>query len=54
MSLAELHKLSVVEKLKINEVLWGDLVSNEASFYGLPCHETELVLDDFLPNAATE
>lgn len=29
MSIAELHKLSAVEKLKIIEVLWEDLVSDE-------------------------
>jgi len=43
MSIAELHKLSAVEKLQIIEALWGDLVSDEDSLPSLSWHETELV-----------
>jgi hypothetical protein len=43
MSIAELHKLSAVEKLQIIEALWGDLVSDENSLPSLSWHETELV-----------
>jgi len=43
MSIAELHKLSAVEKLKIIEALWGDLVSDEDNLPSLSWHETELI-----------
>lgn len=43
MSITELHKLSAVEKLKIIEALWNDLVSDEGNLSS-PCwHETELM-----------
>ena len=42
MSITELHKLPSVEKLKIIEALWGDLVSDENSLPSLFWHETEL------------
>lgn len=43
MSIAELHKLSAVEKLKIIEALWADLVSDEDNFPNLSWHEAELI-----------
>ncbi|MDI1279651.1 addiction module protein [Methylobacter sp.] len=43
MSIAELHKLSAVEKLKIIEALWEDLVSDEDNLFSLSWHETELM-----------
>jgi hypothetical protein len=42
MSITELHKLPAVEKLKIIEALWGDLVGEEGSLPDLFWHETEL------------
>lgn len=42
MSITELHMLSAVEKLRIIEALWGDLVSDEDSLPRLSWHETEL------------
>jgi hypothetical protein len=42
MNITELHNLSAVEKLKIIEALWGDLVGDESSLPGLSGHETEL------------
>ena len=42
MSITELHKLPAIEKLKIIEVLWGDLVSNEDNLPQLPWHEAKL------------
>jgi len=43
MSITELHKLSAVEKLKIIEALWGDLVSDEDNLPSPSWHETELI-----------
>jgi hypothetical protein len=43
MSIAELHKLSPVEKLKIIEALWGDLVSDEENLSSPSWHEAELI-----------
>lgn len=43
MSIAELHKLSAVEKLKIIEALWGDLVGDEDNLSSPSWHETELI-----------
>ncbi|MCX7093534.1 MAG: addiction module protein [Methylobacter sp.] len=43
MSIAELHKLSSVEKLKIIEALWGDLASDEDNLSSPSWHETELI-----------
>lgn len=42
MNITELHNLSSVEKLKIIEALWGDLVNDESSLPDLARHETEL------------
>jgi hypothetical protein len=42
MSITELHKLPAIEKLKIIEALWGDLVNDEASLPNLSWHESEL------------
>ncbi len=42
MNITELHNLPAVEKLKIIEELWGDLVGNESSLPNLAWHETEL------------
>ena len=42
MSIAELRKLPPSEKLKIIEVLWGDLVGGEDSFESPAWHEEEL------------
>jgi len=43
MSIAELHKLSAVEKLKIIEALWSDLASDEDNLSSPSWHETELI-----------
>jgi hypothetical protein len=43
MSVAELHKLSSVEKPKIIEALWGDLVSDEDNLPSPSWHETGLI-----------
>ncbi len=42
MNITELHNLSAIEKLKIIEALWGDLVGDESSLPNLSWHETEL------------
>jgi|GEM_PF-1727893 len=42
MSLTELQKLPAIEKLKIIEELWSDLVNDEASLPKLSWHEIEL------------
>lgn len=42
MSIAELRKLPPDEKLKILEVLWGDLADDETSFESPAWHEEEL------------
>lgn len=42
MSIAELRKLPPDEKLKILEVLWGDLAAEDASFDSPAWHEGEL------------
>ena len=42
MSKTGLHKLPAVEKLKIIEAFWGDLVDDESSLPGLSWHETGL------------
>lgn len=42
MSIAELRKLPADEKLKILEVLWGDLAEDGDSFESPSWHETEL------------
>lgn len=42
MSIAELRKLPPDEKLKILEVLWGDLAADENSFKSPSWHQTEL------------
>ncbi len=42
MNITELHNSSSVEKLKIIEALWGDLVNDESSLPNLAWHETEL------------
>jgi Putative addiction module component len=42
MSITELRKLPAIEKLKIIEALWGDLVGDEDSLPPLSWHETEL------------
>lgn len=46
MSITELHKLPAVEKLKIIEALWGDLVTDELNLPPLSWHETELKKTD--------
>ena len=43
MTIAELHKLSAVEKLKIIEALWGDLAGDEDNLHSPSWHETELI-----------
>jgi hypothetical protein len=43
MSIEELHKLFAVEKLKIIEALWGDLVGDEDNLSSPSWHETELI-----------
>jgi len=42
MNINELHNLSAVEKLKIIEALWEDLVSDESSLPNMAWHETAL------------
>jgi putative addiction module component (TIGR02574 family) len=42
MSIAELRKLPSVEKLKIIEALWSDLVEDEEAFESPVWHEEEL------------
>lgn len=42
MNITELHNLPAVEKLKLIEALWGDLVGDESSLPNLAWHETEL------------
>jgi hypothetical protein len=42
MSIAELHNLPAIEKLKIIEALWSDLAGDEDSLPNLPWHEAEL------------
>ncbi len=42
MNITELHNLSAVEKFKIIEALWGDLVGDESGLPGLSGHETKL------------
>ncbi|MBT5901428.1 MAG: addiction module protein [Opitutaceae bacterium] len=42
MSITELRKLPADEKLKILEVLWGDLASDEDSFKSPSWHDGEL------------
>lgn len=42
MSIAELHQLPDVEKLKIIEALWTDLAQNETMFDSPAWHEDEL------------
>jgi putative addiction module component (TIGR02574 family) len=42
MSIAELRKLSAVEKLKIIEALWSDLAADDESFTSPSWHEDAL------------
>ena len=42
MSIAELRKLPPDEKLKILEVLWGDLAADDGSFESPSWHKGEL------------
>ena len=42
MNITELHNLPAVEKFKIIEALWGDLVDDESCLPNLAWHETEL------------
>lgn len=42
MNITELHNLFSVEKLKIIEAFWADLVNDESSLPNLAWHETEL------------
>lgn len=42
MSIAELRKLSSVEKMKIIEMLWADVAADEAAFESPAWHEEEL------------
>ena len=42
MSIAELHQLPDLEKLKIIEALWSDLAQNAAKFDSPSWHEQEL------------
>lgn len=42
MTIAELHKLPPIEKLKIIETLWNDLASDENHLQSPAWHETEL------------
>lgn len=42
MTLAELHQLPAIEKLKIIEALWGDLVNEEAMLPAPAWHAAEL------------
>ena len=42
MNITELHKLPALEKFKIIEALWGDLIGDESSLPNLAWHKTEL------------
>jgi putative addiction module component (TIGR02574 family) len=42
MSIAELRKLPPAEKMKIIEVLWSDLATDESAFASPAWHEEEL------------
>ncbi len=42
MSIAELHKLPSIEKLKIIEALWNDIALDDASFDSPAWHEAQL------------
>jgi putative addiction module component (TIGR02574 family) len=42
MSITELRKLPRDEKLRIVEILWGDLAADESSYVSPPWHEEEL------------
>lgn len=42
MNINELHNLPSIEKLKLIEALWSDLISDESSLPGLSWHEAEL------------
>ena len=42
MNITELHKLPALEKFKIIEAFWGDLVGDESSLPDLDWHKTEL------------
>ena len=42
MNMSELHNLPAIEKLKLIETLWGDLVSDESNLPALSWHEAEL------------
>ncbi len=46
MSITELHNLPNIEKLKIIEELWGDLVVDEDNLPCLSWHENELKLTE--------
>ena len=41
MNITELHKLPALEKFKIIEALWGDLVGDESSLPNLAWYKTE-------------
>ncbi len=40
MNISEFHNLPALEKFKIIEALWGDLVSDESSLPNMAWHET--------------
>jgi len=42
MNITKLHNLSAIEKLKIIETLWGDLIGDETSLPNPAWHEAEL------------
>ncbi len=42
MNITELHNLPAIEKLKIIETLWGDLIGDESTLPSLLWHEAEL------------
>ncbi len=42
MTISELHQLSAIEKFKIIEALWGDLINEEDALPELTWHEAEL------------
>lgn len=42
MTITDLHKLPAIEKLKIIEALWGDLVTDENNLPPPSWHENEL------------
>ncbi|PPD49230.1 MAG: acyl-protein synthetase [Methylobacter sp.] len=42
MNITELHNLPAIEKLKLIEALWGDLVSDESNLPNLSWHEAKL------------